>query len=193
MVVLHLSSCLFLPSYPSTAHPQSRAKLACSPKCCIQNTRDRASTQAPCRPVHAADLWALHPSSRTPPSAPKPSRFPRPRTSCAYSSPPLPVSHTASAPQLNSCSTAPSSTPPPLQHQQTRALRVSQWAEPVTSLTIPTYPPFAHGPSFSLALRCAVWSMCALAMLTLAAFDADLDRGVNCVTFCGPGCAASAA
>ena len=35
--------------------------------------------------------------------------------------------------------------------------------------------------------------MCALATLTLAAFDADLDRGVDCVTFCGPGCAASAA
>ena len=46
-------------------------------------------------------------------------------------------------------------------------------AELVTSLAIPTYP-FAHGPSFSLALRLALRSMRALATLTLPTFDADL-------------------
>jgi len=38
----------------------------------VRNTRDRPSTAAPCRPVHAADLLALHRSPRTPSSAPNP-------------------------------------------------------------------------------------------------------------------------
>lgn len=46
-------------------------------------------------------------------------------------------------------------------------------AELVTSLTIPTYP-FAHGPSFTLALRLSLRSMRALATLTLPSFDADI-------------------
>jgi len=69
---LHLFRRVFLPSCSSTARPQPRAKLACPPKCCLQNTRDRPSTPAPCRPVHAADLRALCPSPHTPPSSPKP-------------------------------------------------------------------------------------------------------------------------
>ena len=51
------------------------------------------------------------------------------------------------------------------------------FAELVTSLTIPTYP-FAHGTSFSLALRLALHSIRALATLTLPAFDAYLLSAV---------------
>jgi len=53
----------------------------------------------------------------------------------------------------------------------------SHFAELVTSLTIPTYP-FAHGTSFSLALRLALCLTRALATPTFPAFNADLLSAV---------------
>ena len=66
-----------------------------SPEYRVQNTRDRASTPAPSRPVHAGDLRALR-SLRTPPSAPKPAHPPFPRL-CAHPPTLARVSHRFSA------------------------------------------------------------------------------------------------
>jgi len=152
---LHLSSRVFLPSCSSTARPQPRAKLACPPKCCLRNTRDRHSTPAPCRPVHATDLLGLRPSPRMLPSVPKPAHPAFPRL-CAHPAHTAPHPYPCLTPPL---SRSPTRILPHLEHSATAPAKTdacvvgltasSHLAELVTSLTIPMYP-FAHGKSFKL-------------------------------------------
>ena len=89
----------------------------------------------------------------------------------------LPVSHTASAPQLNSCSIAPSSTPPLLQQKYSRCVRGESRSgfasRRACGATHDPGVPFSRDSPFNWALRFALPSMRAFATRIVPAFDAD--------------------